>query len=438
MHQIVKRLGLPRTLHSSHTFASNAGSNRQRGATLVGYALVFSAIAVTSLAGIEALNRTSGDYLGETGEQVGVARPSRFETDSSSGSGSGGGSGGTTDPIDPPPPAAAFPAGVNPDPNVPVPTVTGGEAILTIPAGMPPTGNFDGSGPWDDDDYSFIFTEGMFTQVGTQTVSGDSDWGGDFTLVDGQTYCSFYYHYSPTINEGNNPTTTIDFGNTVVGVAGSTNALNQTDNQAFIGSGNYGPTSSPLEGSDKATINGSAVVFENYAVPNGADNARIITECNPPVVNPPMIQTAADAVLTGPWDTTGGILTSNGTTSVDAPNYSETATFTFVAPADGDYDIFGIVHGANGSDDSFWVDVNVDGAPADNDSIWSDGSGNHSYQWGGIPSGPAEDEVADGTGGGGGTNISPWTLTAGQTVTVIVSTREDGTELHQLELRQVG
>lgn len=48
--------------------------SRERGATLVEYALVFSLIVVGSLFAIEALTDTSGSYLSSTGNDIGTPR----------------------------------------------------------------------------------------------------------------------------------------------------------------------------------------------------------------------------------------------------------------------------------------------------------------------------------------------------------------------------
>ena len=47
---------------------------RQRGATLVEYALVFSLIVVASLFAIDALTTSSGSYLSSTGNDIGQPR----------------------------------------------------------------------------------------------------------------------------------------------------------------------------------------------------------------------------------------------------------------------------------------------------------------------------------------------------------------------------
>ncbi len=257
-------------------------SSSQRGATLTGYALLVALLTVTSLAAIEALGSTSSDYLDETGEQVGTARQSKFDANAGAPGGGGGGGGGAPGTgVVPPGPATVFPPGIPTPPGVPAPTLVSGDIVFPTGGGVPPTADLSGNGPWDDDQYSFIFTEATWTQVGPLTVAGET---GPIVLQDGVTYCSYIYHFSPVVNEAFSPPTTIDFQHTVVGVAGSTAAMEATDD-ITPNEGSYAPTSAyphDFENNDNVSVNGSEVTFDVYAVTNGADNARIITECPGP------------------------------------------------------------------------------------------------------------------------------------------------------------
>lgn len=247
--------------------------------------MLVALLTVVSLAAIEALGNTSSDYLDETGEQVGEARQSKFDTGAAgtggtpAAGGGGGGGGGAA-----PGPAIAFPPGAPTPAGIPLPTLVSGDAIFPTGGSVPAGADLSGSGPWDDDGYSFVFAEARWTQPSDLTVSANSNWGGNFTLVAGTTYCSYIYHFSPVLNESDSPTTTIDFGHNVVGVAGSVSTLGTTDDVTPL-DGAFAPTSSHVhkfEGSDEAAINGTEVTFDVFAVTNGADNARVITECPGP------------------------------------------------------------------------------------------------------------------------------------------------------------
>lgn len=280
--------------------ADRPKSTYQRGATLTGYALLVALLTVVSLAAIEALGNTSSDYLDETGEQVGAPRPSKFDAGAAgtggapaAGGGGGGGPAGA-----PPGPAAAFDPGIAAPASIPAPTLIAGDVVFPTGGAVPPTADLSGTGPWDDDGYSFVFIEAQWTQPTDLTVTGNSNWGGNFTLVAGTTYCSYIYHFSPIVNEGDSPSTTIDFQYDVVGVAGSQAALEATDDVSPL-DGTYAPTSAyahKFENSDQADVNGTEVTFDVFAVTNGADNARIITECpGPAAAGPTPVLTNASA-----------------------------------------------------------------------------------------------------------------------------------------------
>ncbi len=422
-------------------------NRRQAGVTLTSYALFVSAFVAVSLGAAQSLETNSEDYLVQTGSQIGSPRPARQELATSViGAPTTAPVGTTAAPTTAAPPTTtggtappAFPPGDAIPPGVPVPIVVSGTGIVpgAVPTGI--TDPFDpSSGPYDSDFDTFVFFE-------KETVlTADLDLPGYPTIPAGTTVCSYFFHFSPADTSSSTPPTTYDFGNTVLATAHKSNTLGSTSglgssqspsNQGFEGD----PLNPSSSSGDFITVTGSQVEFENFAGDQYADNARVLTDCTPPPPVTPLVQVIADATLTGPWQTNpDGSVTSQGTTSTGAPSYEETATFTFVVPADGSYDLFGTVAGFGGSDDSFWVDMAVDGVAFDENSPEGTNCCN-SWQWGGIPHGGTlqEDAIQDGTGGGGGDDVGPWNFTAGQEITVVVSTREDGTQLGGMELRLV-
>lgn len=123
------------------------------------------------------------------------------------------------------------------------------------------------------------------------------------------------------------------------------------------------------------------------------------------------------AVVLSGYTVAGGAITSTAADALDSPSFAQTATFTFTVGSDGTYKIGGIVNSnGSGSDNSFWV--TVDGVD---------------YKWGTpTSSGFVADFVNDDNGGSPDVTLGPFT--AGETVTVTVSNREDGAQLQSLGL----
>ncbi len=135
---------------------------------------------------------------------------------------------------------------------------------------------------------------------------------------------------------------------------------------------------------------------------------------------------ASSAALTGNFqlDGNGFISAPNGTgTSTSAPNTSlGTATFTFTVPAAGQYKINGSVFRGpgDGTDDSFWVSTSLDGHATT--TAW------------GISSGSTAHDDFVNTGNGSGPDLVLTVPAGGETFSIIVSVREDGTSLGSLNL----
>lgn len=421
-------------------------NRRQAGVTLTSYALFVSAFVAVSLGAAQSLESNSEDYLVQTGSQIGSPRPARQELATSVlGAPTTAPVGTTAAPTTAAPPTTtggtappAFPPGDPIPAGVPVPIVVSGTGIVpgAVPTGI--TDPFDPStGPYDSDFDTFVFFE-------KETVlTADLDLPGYPIIPAGTTVCSYFFHFSPADTSSSTPPTTYDFGNTVLATAHKSGTLSSTSslgssqspsNQGFEGN----PLNPSSSSGDFITVTGSQVEFENFAGEQYADNARVLTDCTPPPPATPLVQTISDATLSGPWQTNpDGTITSTASSSTGSPVYTETATFTFIVPADGNYDFVGTVNGPNGSSDSFWVDVAVDGVAFDENSPEGTQCCN-SWQWGGIPGGGLQEhEVRDGTGGGGQINPGPWNFTAGQEITIVVSNRENDTVLGGMELRQV-
>lgn len=131
-------------------------------------------------------------------------------------------------------------------------------------------------------------------------------------------------------------------------------------------------------------------------------------------------QSASSATASGSFssDGNGGYGVSNsGGNNWDGPDdTSSKITFTFTVAVEGTYKIKGSVKAPNGSDDSFWVQV--DGGPSDG-FLWDVGNSS-SY---------SDDYVAHRYGD------DPVTVTLGPGEhTVTLSLREDGTYVQSLEL----
>lgn len=307
-----------------------------------------------------------------------------------------------------------------------------------VPTGI--TDPFDPTnGPYDSDFDTFVFFEQETLLTSDLTLPGYP------TIPAGTTVCSYFFHYSPADTATSTPPTTYNFGQPVLATAHSSGTLASTQSLGSPQSpSNQGFEGNPLNptNSDTIAVNGSEVTFQNFAGEQFADNARILTECAPPPVATPLIQGVGDASgSSGNWTDNGnGTFTSNVGNANGAPNYGNTLEFTFVVPADGNYDLVGAVQGNGGSADSFWVDVAVDGVAFDEDPAGGGGTlCCNSWQWGGIPSNGSVEQfdVRDGTSGGGQINPGPFPFTAGQTVTVVVSNREAGTTIAGMELRQI-
>ncbi len=150
----------------------------------------------------------------------------------------------------------------------PTPTITGqGTFVGAIPDGA----DFAPDGAFEDNDNLFIFTESVIELGSDLTVNGA-------TIPAGTRVCSYIFWYDP-VNSATVPTTTVDFGGTILAMAGTQAQMQATDQFGAPGV-NYRDYNRPLEGGDVVGFSGSAATFNPYAVPGNADMARFFIDCS--------------------------------------------------------------------------------------------------------------------------------------------------------------
>lgn len=409
---------------------------RQAGVTLSSYALFLSAFVAVTLGAVDALEDRSSDFINSTGSQIGEPRPARDASNTLAAgttTGGGGGSGGVSTPT--PPINTNFPPGVFPLPaGMPTPVASGSGNFM---GGVPAGADLGPNGPWDDDKQTFMFAEGV-----SVVPAGGLSFNGYF-IPEGTTVCTYQYHYSSTVgSDAESDPGTFNMGGTILGVAHSGSGLQATSSYGTPDSNNTNGMNGDVynpNNKDKVIISADqqSVTFESFTVKTGADNARVFVDCTP--APPPVIaQTTSQATLSNWAPDPGGQSVTATLNSTGAPSRAESATFNFTVPEDGNYDIFGNVGVGpdGGGDNSFWVDVYVDGVLV---STPSECGNCGAYQWA-LPTTPGAYpgvEIDDGTGGAGGVGVAPMNLTAGQVVEVVVSNRESGASLFGVELRGV-
>ncbi len=239
----------------------------ERGISLTSYALAL-ALLVSGLAGVvRSLSEGSGDLLIETGNDIGAARDNQlfYETTVLETAPSWVVSTtvaptttteSTTTTTDAPAP-----------PEPPTPEVAGGDG--SFEGAVPDGADLTATGPWDDDDTVFLFSEGAHTLTADLTVGGT-------TIPAGTVVCSYYLHYSPTQSSAGS-SVSFDFGAPVLGAATSDGDLDATD--SFGASGVSYRGSRQMEGGDNFTISGTTVSVAPWAYGSNQDDARIFVAC---------------------------------------------------------------------------------------------------------------------------------------------------------------
>ncbi len=353
----------------------------QRGASLTGYALIMSGMVAVSLGAVEGLDRGSTEVLEATGNSIGEARPTRGELALVI--------------------AEDDPGDINPPPPGPTPTYS-----------------------WQSDYTGIIQTPNGFCVV---------DNGGNPQTANCSTGASGSMEFFDNADDGNDQVQIRVNGLCVTRVGTNQPATlsacqNGNDDQMWLQtpSGNLANGGAPGECLDIDAAAAGSAGAEVYVW--GCHGGTNQTFSFPgPYVPPVAVVTsvpASSAALTGNFqlDGAGFISAPEGTGSnTSTAGTLGTATFTFTVPAAGDYKISGSVFRGpgNGTDDSFWVSTSLDGhaTPA----AWGVSSG----------SSPHDDFVNIDNGGVDRVITVP---AGGETFSIIVSVREDGTSLGSLTL----
>ena len=372
---------------------------RQAGVTLTSYALVLAALVVVSLGAIESLNRTSSDFLADTGTAVAEPRPTRNAAAGGSVL-SGGGA------VAPPTPAPSTPP-ATPTRNW-VPDYTG--QLTSVHSNL--CLQFDNAPPHQLRQQT---CNGSTSQE--VTIDKDLNTGEVRIMIDGLCIGLKDDDISNAVPFQGQPCDDDDVG------------------QSF---------EDPGDGSYRAFPNLCLDVKGVSTNPGGeihqwecfGNNNQLWGKPGPyvPPAPTPLVQAATDAALVGPWTDNGDGSVTATTTSMTGPG-PESATFTFTVPADGNYDFIGNVTGFDGNSDSFWVDVSASGVPVADNS----GQACDSCQWGNLPEGGTltQMEINDGTSGNGQIPVGPWNFSAGQQVEITVYSRESGAMLAGMEMKLI-
>ncbi len=358
-------------------------SLRQRGASLTGYSLIMAGMVAVSLGAVQGLDRGSTEVLEATGDSIGEARPTRdqlalyiAEEDPDDGS------------IDTPDPGPTPTYSWTSDYTGIIQTPNG--LCVVDDGGVPRTANcstaangsmefFDNAD--DDNDQVQIRVNGLcVTRVGTNQPAALA------ACQDGNEDQMWLQTPSGNLANGGAPGECLDIDGSNAGAPGA---------QVYVW-GCHGGTN------------------QTYSFPG-------------PYVPPVAVVTsvsASQATLTGAFvpDGNGYLSAPDGTgRNLDNAGTLGTATFTFTVPAAGQYKINGSVFvGPNGgNDDSFWVTTSLDGHASQ-------------HAWGVSGGTSPHDDFAN--TGNGGPDLVLTVPDGGETFSIIISVREDGTSLGSLNL----
>ncbi len=387
----------------------------QRGATLTGYALTLSAFAAAGLSTMSALEEDAGEFLTDTGNHIGEARPDQYELETTilapEGTSSTTAPSTTSTTATPPPPPPS--------------------STTTTAPPLGPTGNLIASGVLQPVTNGLCLVVGGDNKVRQQNCDPNTAPPFDIhqrddgyvTLSGGNGTClgatgSVAPVTNQTCVENDNQLWTYVPSYTKPDGTPTYNLINKATNQCLDVNGN-----ATNSGAELITWSSSPGVCKSSSSANNHQFSIYTGPTTPPTTaapTPVLSVSASNAVLSGNMTYNNGRIGTNnnsiGNNYDGAHQASGSATFTFTVTEAGYYQVRGHDIGTNGSSaDSFWA--YIDGQP-----------GGAGYKWFTTN---GTDTLNNHDAGG---DVTVYLEPGEHTVELFI--REDGTWLGELELVQ--